>query len=111
MELRMIWNANFAADQPPGLQLNVCICVALIITGYAHRHQQRDLIVVTIIGQMSLLELLRMRPLNLSRAESGRKLPVQYWGLARIPWIDPVDVPVFLQGKMDSQQGFLARHK
>src|SRR5436305_13740228 len=86
MELRMIRNANFAADQPPGLQLNVCICVALIIIGYAHRHQQCDLIVVTIICQMPLLELLWTRPLNLASAESGGKLPVHYRGLAGILW-------------------------
>ena len=68
-----------------------------------HRHDQRHFVLITKIDDGRRAKTPRRRPLDFPCGETCRQLPLDARGLARIAWIDPIDMPALLELKMQTE--------
>src|SRR5215469_597829 len=103
MQLCMVGDADLATDEPFCLEPDFGLPAFFEVGRKMKRDKQDNVILIAVIGERRAFQFLRKRPLNFPSLESGRKLPFEYRRQTRVAGIDPVDMPVLLQGKMHAK--------
>src|SRR5580704_9014930 len=107
--MRFPGNANFPADHVFHVGHELYIFARLVIEAHGRldRRQEQNLILVSIINDGAAAKTLWRRPFKRAEDESCGQIPDDFWRLARVAGVLPVDVPAGIE--MEKQTSLQSR--